>query len=97
MVIRKNLPYTKDKKFTEKKRKILDKKFEKIKYIKLSNICDKLKTSSSAGIFYYQGILKENYRDIDYIELALIAFECTRMNGGTVKIDRDSGEFEIID
>lgn len=97
MVIKKNLPYTKDKKFTEKKRKTLEKKHEKVKDMKLSDVCDNFKSSSSIGVFYYIGTLKEKYRDIDYIELALIAFECPRMNGGTVKIDRDSGEFEIID
>lgn len=93
----KKLPYTKSIKFSENQRKILEKKYKKVKDTKLSDICDNLSNSVGIGVFYYKGTLKEKYKNIDHIELALIAFECTRMNGGTVKIDRNTGEFEIID
>lgn len=78
-----------------KEREDLIKKYEEVKHLKLKDIATDVEREISWGQHVITGVLKEGYRDIDLIKLAIICDSGYWFFGRKSEVERETGEFEV--
>lgn len=76
-------------------REDLIKKYEEVKHLKLNGIATDVKREISWGQHVITGVLKEGYRDIDLIKLAIICDSGYWFFGGKSEVERETGKFKV--
>jgi hypothetical protein len=69
--------------------------YEEVKNLKLMDIATDIEKKTSWGQHVFTGVLKDEYRDIDLIKLAIICDCGYWFFGGESCIDRETGKIKV--